>query len=236
MDKLRAPGYYCTMTEKLGIIFLHHNCNDVTINNLKSIRKHNPEAIVNTISSNEPLPDGYSLKDTPDIEKLHTATQLRGSDWLVCSWFRQRRESCDKWWIVEWDTFCEISVHDYYKPVWNHPFVASSVQLPYRETNWWWFQKVDDLPQTYKPYAIGAVPFLYLMSEHVLELICRMLLESPFTAGNGELRFTTAANKCGFPPCGYSPPNDRITWIEWHKLIGDKAIFHPVKHIVDYRT
>ena len=143
----------------------------------------------------------------------------------------QRQERCDKWWIVEWDTFARVSVRDYYRKVWDYPFVASSVRLTYREPEWSWFSHVSIRPEIYSAFLVGAVPFLYLISDDVIKHTCRTLLEAPITGGNGELRFPTAANKCGFPPCGYSPPMDRITWIQWHSMPEERTIFHPVKKI-----
>jgi hypothetical protein len=221
-----------TADEKLGILFLHHTTDRIVLNNLASVRKHNPTATVVTMSAAKPLRAGYSLDATPDLKRLHSLCARRASDWLVCSWFVQRKEKCAKWWIIEWDTYCTMSARDYYRPVWDFPFVASSVRLPHREPEWVWFGAVADLPKKFEPYAVGAVPFLYLVSDSALNAICAMLLKSSLVAGNGELRFCTVANKCGFPPCGYSPPNDQITWIPWRKIAKRKAIFHPVKHCV----
>src|ERR1051325_2986424 len=220
------------MRSELGILFLHHQVSRVTKINLASARKQNPGATIATISSGEKLPDGYTIDATPEIQKLHSVNPARSSDWLVCSWFVQRREQCRKWWIIEWDTFCGISVKKYYRAVWDFPFVASSVRLPYREPEWNWFRETKNLPKKFQPFAMGAVPFLYLISDHALGCICRTLLKNPFTVGNGELRFATVANACCFAPCGFSPPNDQITWVERNSLNARKKIFHPVKHLV----
>jgi hypothetical protein len=59
------------------------------------------------------------------------------------------------------------------------------------------------------------------------------LIKYPLAAGNGELRFATAANRCGYPACGFSPPEDQITWMPVTPIIDRKAIFHPVKKIVE---
>jgi hypothetical protein len=219
------------MREKLGIVFLHHNTNEITRRNLASIKRHNRDATIITISAGEPFNGGYSLEETPNIKRLHSHNPSRSSDWLVCSWFVRRKEKCHKWWIAEWDTFANTSVKSYYKAVWNHPFVASSVRLRYREPEWGWFGQAQDLPETYRAYVMGAVPFIYLVSEQVMQRVCSTLLSAPIRQGNGELRFATVANRCGFPPCGYSPPNDRITWIQWHRLPREKTIFHPVKEL-----
>lgn len=217
------------MSRSLGILFLHHTANRPTQANLASIRKHNPAAKIATIGTERKLPDGYSLKATPEIKRLHAINPQRSSDWLVCSWFLQRRECCRKWWIVEWDTFCSTSVRDYYRPVWNYPFVASSVRLLRREPEWTWFHDAPRLPEPLRPFAMGAVPFLYLVSESVLKRVCAKLLQNPSSVGNSELRFSTAANACGFPPCGFSPPDDRIGWISAGPVNDRRAIFHPVK-------
>lgn len=222
------------MKSSFGIVFLHHQIDPVVLNNLRSIRRHNSGATLATISSGEPLPDGYTLDATPELKQLHAAAPKRSSDRLVCSWFLQRKEQCRKWWIVEWDTYCTTSARNYYQPVWEFPFVAAQVCLRYRQPEWHWFQGIKDLPAGYRPFATGAVPFLYLLSEEALRATCALLLEQPLTAGNGELRFATAATRAGFPPCGYSPPGDRITWINWPALPAAPAIFHPVKHLVPF--
>jgi len=219
------------MSERLGILFLHHHVDAVVEDHLRRIREHNPDATVITMSSGKTLPNGYNLEPTPGLRWLHFLRARRSGDRLVCSWFLQRKEVCDKWWIVEWDTFCAMPAREYYRPVWAFPFVASSVRLKYREPEWAWFADSKALPKDYAPFAMGAVPFLYLMSEPALRAVCRMLLDNPLKVGNSELRFATAANRCGYAPCGFSPPNDQITWIKWNKLPPRPTIVHPVKEL-----
>lgn len=207
----------------------------VTMNNLASVRRHNPRALVVTMSAGEKMDGGYALDATPHIKKFHSANPQKSSDWLVCSWFVQKKESCEKWWIIEWDTFCNVSVEDYYQPVWRFPFVASTVVYPNREPSWPWFKATGKIPEEYQPHARGAAPFLFLISEEALLPICRSLLEKPILHGNGEFRFGTVATKCGFAPCAYSPPNDRITWLTWKGPVTEKTVFHPVKHFHEVR-
>src|SRR5215469_230010 len=165
------------MIEKLGILFLHHDIDKVVLNNLASVRRHNRKATVVTMSAGSPLDGGYSLQATPQIQAMHSLTATRSSDWLVCSWYVQRREKCDKWWIIEWDTYCTMSAREYYRPVWHFPFVASSVRMPNREPEWPWFRARGDLPKQLRDYAAGAVPFLYLVSNDALKSICALLLK-----------------------------------------------------------
>jgi len=228
----RQDDRRANMNERLGILFLHNNITPVVEQNLRSIRRHNPEATLVTMSTGKPLPGGYTLEQTLGLKWLHSLLIRQSSDRLVCSWFLQRKESCDKWWIVEWDTFCAIPVREYYRSVWHFPFVAASVRLKYREPEWDWFQRSKKIPADYEPFVMGAVPFLYLLSEPALSATCRMLLDHPLKTGNGELRFATAAHRCGFTPCGFSPPNDQITWINWKTMPVRPAIVHPLKEMM----
>jgi hypothetical protein len=125
-----------------------------------------------------------------------------------------------------------MSARDYYHPVWHFPFVVSGVRYLFREPEWAWFRHLHGLPAGWRPYAMGGVPFLYLIDEKVLEAICARYLKEPATAGNGELRFVTAANRCGYPPCGYSPAEDRVGWRPWLQVPNQRGLFHPVKHVV----
>ncbi|MFO1486847.1 MAG: hypothetical protein U1F65_00065 [Verrucomicrobiota bacterium] len=218
------------MRHDLGILFLHHDVDAVTRANLASIRRQHPRTTIVTMSAGKSFRGGYELAATPEVAQAHARNIRRGSDWLVCSWFLQKQERCDRWWIVEWDTYCRVSAREYYQAVWDFPFVASSVRLPQREPEWAWFRAAGELPAAYQPYALGAVPFLYLLTERALERICRRYLREPLLAGNAELRFATVANACGLPPCGFSPPHDQITWIECRPT-RRRTIFHPVKRL-----
>jgi hypothetical protein len=83
---------------------------------------------------------------------------------------------------------------------------------------------------------MGALPFLYLVSEAALSATCTMLVDEPILTGNCELRYATAANRSGFAPCGFSPPNDQVTWIAWKQLPDYPTIVHPVKQRFEYES
>ena len=222
------------MTAELGIVFLHHATDAVTRNNLARIRAEHPGATIVTVSAGEPLPGGYALRDTPELEPYHAFNKKQGADWLVCSWFKRRRESCRRWWIVEWDVYCAMPVAEYYRPVWEYPFVASSVRRRNLDPTGWLWRDNQRLPPEFRPYAMGAVPFAYLLQEPALAAICSTLIAHPFAEGNGELRFGTAANRCGFTPCGFSPPGDQIGWVAHATIPNRRGIYHPVKFIPDF--
>lgn len=213
------------MNPELGIVVLHHHVDEVFEQNLESMRFHNPEAVVCTISCNHLTPPGgYTFNGTPDLWSMFSVPTC--ADLLLLSFWRQKKESAQKWLVAEWDVFCRCSVKQYYGPVWNEPFVASTVMRPWREHDWPWFAGCSYPKGT---NLMGIVPFLFLANEEVLDKVCDRL---PDTRGtNSEVRLATAAAECGYPPCAYSPPNDHITW---HDCPLDPApvIYHCVKQIV----
>lgn len=79
-----------------------------------------------TMSAGKKFPNGYNIDATPEIKRLHSAIVSCVNDWLVCSWFLQRRERCAKWRIIEWDAFCAASVRDYYRPLRDFPLLAAN--------------------------------------------------------------------------------------------------------------
>lgn len=216
-----------------GIIFLHYNINSVVKNNLASIQRQNPNALIETLSAGQAFPDGYSIDKTPELKFLHSIKPKKSSDWLLCSWFLQRKQTCRKWWIVEWDVYSTVPTQEYYKPVWGYPFVVSGVRYPHRESEYGWFKFASHLPGIYKRYVMGGAPFIYLVDDNVLSAVCEALIRKPTLVGNAELRFCTIANSCGYPPCGFSPPGDYIGWQRWKRIPRrHRTIFHPVKHFV----
>lgn len=232
-----------SMNDRLGIIFMHHSLDEVTMNNLRSLQRQNPDAYFTSIGVDEALPGGYSLSATPELKAMHSQMPRKSGDRLLCSWHLQRRaqDTCDKWWVVEWDLFCNVPAREYYRPVWEFPLVVSSTRLPNREPEWHWFKEVQmevnkapkKLPAAYHPHVMGLVPLIFLITDAALKQICNLLVNEPIQAGNGEFRFATAANRCGYPPCGFSPPGDQITWKNWPQLPPNPKIVHPVKFLAN---
>ena len=101
-------------TESLGVVFLHHRTDEVTANNLASFRDWNPHATIVTMGAEESFPGGYSIRDFPRFaEHWHhqiSKPGMRGQspDLLLYAWYQNRREHCDRWLVVEWDSFCAM--------------------------------------------------------------------------------------------------------------------------------
>src|SRR6187402_1271992 len=90
----------------IGIVFLHHRCDPVTLNNLQSFKRHNPYATIVTVGATQPLPGGYSILDFPIYREawarqmLYAELQANSPDLLVYAWYANRHENCNRWIIV----------------------------------------------------------------------------------------------------------------------------------------
>ena len=225
----------------LGIVFLHHQTDEVTLNNLASFRRWNPDAFIVTMSAGAALPGGYSIAEFPKMKEIwdrHTKTgDLRGrsADLLLYAWYLNRREHCERWLIVEWDTYCASSVEVFFQAAWEHDFVAAHVQWPLKNPQWYWWRTHDSLPSHLHRFAAGIVPFsCLLVKDSVLDAVTRIVPWDQLGRCNGELRFATLANACGFPPSQVPSRNQTIEWQplpQTTELRG--GLFHPVKWLAD---
>lgn len=148
----------------LGIVFLCHNDDEVTRNNLDSFRATHPEIEVIVVSSGSRVANGYTLEDLGEHGahwKAHTSDRqmlARSGDLLLYAWYLNKREHHRKWLIVEWDSYCASSALDFVDPVWHFGISGASIRLTNREPEWHWFSMVSDLPRKWQPYAAASSP------------------------------------------------------------------------------
>lgn len=223
--------------ERIGLVFLHHLTDEVTANNLQSFRDWNPGMTILTMSAAEPFPGGYSIQDFPeDQEKWarHTAQEglhTRSADLLLYAWYRNRRERCDRWVIVEWDAYCAMRVEDFFACVWEFDLVAPCVRWQNREPEYGWFGTLRTLPHDLQPYGVAVVPFCFLLlKDAVLDAVCRRVPWEQLGKCNAELRFGTLAHASGFAPVANPLAGWNITWQPLPETAPVHAgMWHPVK-------
>jgi hypothetical protein len=226
--------------QRLGIIFLHHQIDSVTLNNLESFRRWNPNTPLITVTAGQALKGGFSLRAHPgecDRWKSHTAVPWRlakSADVLVYLWYPHRRVHCEYWVIVEWDSYCGMPVEDFFSLVADFRFVGPSIRLRNREPEWHWFSQASTLPVELRGYAMGVVPFSFLLVEDaLLAEICARAPWGGLGDCNAELRFATLAHACGCPAVAHPLAGWNISWTP---LPEDAPVhfgmWHPVKFLV----
>jgi|GEM_PF-6617295 len=227
-----------TFDRELGILFLHHRTCEVTVEHFRLLKQWNPEAAhIPLTTSLKGLDGAFGPLNLSDFAREQARNP--GVDWnlrsaadvLVCAWYRQREIRCARWLIVEWDVWCGCSVMDYFKEVWDLPFVAPSVRWRNREPEWAWWAHLHHMPEEAWPFAAGIVPFTpLLIRDDVLSAVAAAMTST--LSGNVmcELRFPTLAYQAGFTPAANPKSDWRITWTPHEpntKL--DATFWHPIK-------
>jgi len=214
-------------TNDVGILFLHHNNDPVTLSHLELIRVSNPNVQVIPISQwGVTLEGGHNARELADecdwvadrfadlpVGTAHTLDPSqremiwRNADLVIYLWHRSRRESAKRWIVLEWDVFCNISVDEFYAPVWDSDVAATSVPA-YRwgsnrvhRSPWYWFRRpeLQRLPRRYRAYAAGVAPLAgVLLSDDALGQISDVVLNDPaLSQVFCELRMGTVARYLG---------------------------------------
>ncbi len=229
-----------SQSETIGIVFLHHEIDEVTANHLQSFRDWNPDAKIVTVSASEPFPGGYSIHDFPahaERWERHTSEhglEAKSADLLLYAWYENRHEHCDRWVIVEWDAFCGMAVEDFFGLVWDFDLVVPTVRWRNRDPDWYWFSTVQTMPPDLQQFAVGITPFCFIFArDTVLHAICQKIPWEQLGKCNGELRFGTLAYACGFVPITNPLASWNIGWLPLPESTSvHTGMWHPVKWLV----
>ena len=184
---------------------------------------------------------GYCLHDLPEYQRrwdrhiANTGMIARSSDLLVYAWYANRKDSCDRWLIVEWDSYCATPLREYLAPVWDRDVVGPSVHFARLNSDWWWFNRLKSVPEPLWKYGAGIAPFTFIfVSDIALNAIANAVPWEQLGNANGELRFATLANSLGITPVAHPHSGPTITW---KPLPPDtpleSGIFHPVKWLIN---
>ncbi|WP_345319755.1 hypothetical protein [Novipirellula rosea] len=215
-------------------VFLHHDDDPVTRDHFARLQRFSSGPTV-AVSSATPLATGESIADfshslwRAQVEQ-RPKLKAKSTDLLLIDWFRNRRVSADRYFIVEWDTLVNQSIDDLLLPVTQFPLAAPSIRLSHREPEWFRRQR-PHIPADLRPLATGMVPFSCIMVSHaVLNQIAMLYTEDLMGLGEvtGELRFATLAARCGITPVSI-PSLHRVTWMPFRPIGLGATIYHPVK-------
>jgi hypothetical protein len=109
---------------KLAVLYIHHCKNDVTLHNYDRLKRFNPDVDIYTVGfewhdliegshvvrRNDELPNNYILNN---ILKNGTSSE---SDLCLYDFFLYHQDY-DSYFVIEWDTYCNASIHEVYGEV-----------------------------------------------------------------------------------------------------------------------
>jgi hypothetical protein len=230
-----------------SVLFVHHRAGQITHQNLASFRSQNPNIPVIALSTDEVCEGGISIADSQEawgIWSHHIATTgmaAKSTDLIFCLWYqflRRPEQHAQRWFIVEWDTYCNIPVEEFCKEVWDFPISGANTVWPSLGGDWESFKHTPSLPEKFQPFACGIVPMSCILVQDWL--LSRIVEEMPWNqlgTTNGKNRLATLAAYCG-ALVGVNPRvGPFITWRQLTVRYGlheARDMFHAFKTLYPY--
>ncbi len=231
------------MTPDCAILFLHYQNDAVTRQNFASFCEANPEMPIHAVSTGERLLGGMSVLDHPESRRRwaqhveHDPQLLaRSSDLIVYLWYaflRTPEQAAERWFLVEWDAYCQQSVRAFGARVWDLPVSGPRVIWPNVDPGWSWFKFTESLPLPLRDFTAGISPLCFiLIADELLQQVVSAVPWDQLGITNGEMRFATLCVSQGVHPAAnpYAGP-----FITWKPLIIPRGLhdavrmYHPIK-------
>ncbi len=215
-------------------IFLHHQDDPVTKDHFARLQEFSAAETV-AISTATPLGSGETIAGYTDSlwrDQIQQRPDLHASstDLLLIDWFRNRRVTADRYFIVQWDTLINQHVDELLADVAECPLAAAFTRLADLEPEWF-HQKCEAVPAELRRFATGMVHFSCAMLSHAaLEKIASCYTNDLQGLGqvDGELRFATLAARCGIEPVSMGD-SAQVTWKPFQPIGLVETIYHPVR-------
>jgi hypothetical protein len=226
------------------IIFLHHKTCDVTLNNLKQMKYHNPNKKLYTVGF-----DGFELIENSHIVDKNSVVYpnndmmiSNNKDWLYWSEadlliynFYINYPNYARYIITEWDVYCNCSAEEFYGDLYYEDILAHGVVNDTNIKDWSWYYFLND-QQRNIPNLGGIGPVLIVFSNKALNDITNLATKNPRYYDNmfSELRMGTLASHCGYVPKQFMTNDTFVSWkYEFIKFDANvRGWYHPIKTLV----
>jgi hypothetical protein len=232
---------------KIAILFTHHSNNEVVSYNYNKLKENNPNTDIYKIGfschdllegsfkvekDQEWLPKNNLLAtDHPDKRKLTEA------DLFIYDFVDKNDFDYDKYLIIEWDTYCNCSIEEFYKDALQKNFFCHNIIEPEEVKEWYWYKRLYNY-QKQIPLLCGVYPTSgLLVSKQKIKQIIEILKNNPrqYDNLNSEMRLgcllkqTLEHLDIAFDGC-----ENFITYhgegVKFNK--NTNGYFHPIKHII----
>ncbi len=241
------PNSPPAQVQGVAILFLHHLANDITRQNLDSFKTANPGVPIHVITSGESFPESISLHDHPEASERwnkhisETWLKTGSSDLMIYLWYqflRKPTEIAERWFIVEWDSYCNEKISHFAAQVWDMPVSGARTYWPSVFPDWANFANAQTLPSELHSCIAGISPFSFiLVSNILLEKIVAQVPWDHLGSCRDEVRFATLCVAQGAVPAANPNAGPTIT----HKLLNIPfglfdipGMYHPLRTLYPY--
>jgi hypothetical protein len=231
------------LKNRISIIFLHFNRSDVTLHNFELIKKYNPTKNIYPVGfSGCDLIDGSHVVNKSKLlyptnqifEQIdETPIEWYEADILIYDFYKSH-SNLPVYFILEWDTYCNCSLEEFYGDKLNLSNFGHSIRTGEKLEDWYWYKQLTDEQKTMRDIGgIGPTSCL-LFTNKLLSLMVDRITSNPRQYDNmfSELRMGTLVQQSGYILNEIN--NENITWND-SLLNVDKNVkgyYHPVKKLV----
>jgi hypothetical protein len=229
------------LKNRVSILFLHYNRSDVTLENFERIKKYNPTKNIHPVGFDgcDLIEGSHVVTRTDDIypnNNIFLNRDERPISWyeadiLIYDFYRSNPK-LPVYFVLEWDTYCNCSLEDYYGDKLYLNNFGHAVRINEGLLDWYWYNQLNDEQKTMENLA-GLGPTSCLMfNNQVLSAMVNRITSNPRKYDNmfSEVRLGTLVQQSGFQLNQID--KESVSWRE--DIINfDKnqfGYYHPVKN------
>jgi hypothetical protein len=232
------------LKNRICILFLHYSNDDVTIKHYELLKKYNPTKNIYPIGfENHNLIDGSHIvckKELYPKNNILNKTCKREywseADLLIYD-FYLNYPNLPVYFIVEWDTYCNCSLENFYGNSLNMNHFSHIIHKEESLKSWGWYKLLSE-NQKLIPNIGGMTPTSgILFTKSVLSSMINLMINNPRQYDNmfSELRLGTLLQQSGY--ILNKPFLNSESYINWNydSITFDPlkpGYYHPIKTIV----
>ena len=209
------------------IIITYHEYNALTKYHIERFQLFNPDFSV--------IPIKDSDFDKPPY--WHYDWMWAYCDNIFYRWFlSDHKILSDRYFLFDYDTFCNENIKDFYHQVWDKQFACSEHFSIKQNPNWNWFNVYKDKLTEYTQYLYGIVPYSGIMIRHddAKNLIEEQINNRIWANKISEIRLGTILNMQKVNISNINKNKKYITPFKQSVPLNYKyepGIYHPVKTV-----
>lgn len=211
------------------IIFTYHNNDQLTQSHYDRFKYFNPEYPIVMIKH----------EDFQQLPYWDYDWMWGYNDNIWYRWFLSNEKIlADRYFIFDYDTYCNDSIKNYYGGVWEEQCACSDHWSIQKYSNWSWFEKYAEHLKIYKDKLYGVSPPSSLMIRHndMAQLIQEQQNNSIWRKVFLELRIGTILNinnvKISFIDEQKKHHSTAFPWCVPVNYNNTPGIYHPVKKLL----
>lgn len=216
------------------IVFLHYTNTEVVLYNYELIIKNNPYTKIHSVGfDGNFLIEGSHVVFKTKYPKNYNLTEWSEADLLIYD-FYVNYPNYDSYFFIEWDTYCNCSIENYYNIYLDKDFFSPHIVIGEKLKDWYWYTILSEEQKSMQMIG-GVSPTTCLFFKNkVLKSVTDKMFKNTQIYENmfSEIRLGTLIQQCEYNLFEYG--GDKISWLAENIKVNVNVpgYYHPVKSII----